>query len=181
MRASDFLERLKKKDFFKEFEKENPDAYFCAIFCILNKDEREGDQINIDFYVPSKNKVAYSESPFQEIRFSEQENKELKELKSLNKISVDLEDLWEVVERVKKEKNIEQHTGKIIGVLTEGVWNLICMSSSFDLLKIKLNPETKEILEAKKESLSDMVKIKKNKKFKHLKINKPFVYHKKRK
>ncbi len=161
MKASDFLERLKKKEFFKEFEKENPDACLCAIFCILNKDEREGDKINIDFFVPSKNKVAYSESPFQEIRFSEQENKDLKELKQLSKISVDLEDLWEEVERVKKEKKIEHNTGKIIGVLTEGVWNLTCMSASLDLLKIKLNPTTKEILEAKKESLGDMVKIQK--------------------
>ena len=161
MKAVDFLERLKKKEFFKEFEKENPDSYLCAFFCILNKEEKEGDKINIDFFIPSKKKVAYSESPFQDISISSEENKNLGELKQLDKIKIDLEDLWNEVERVKTEKGLKHNTGKIIGVLTEGVWNLTCMSSSLDLLRIKINPITKEIINVKKESLAEMIKIKK--------------------
>jgi hypothetical protein len=161
MRAVDFLERLKKKDFFKEFEKENPDAFLCAFFCILNKDGGEGDKVNIDFFIPSKKKIAYSESPFCEILFSQEEKEGLKELKKLDRINIDLEDLWNEVERVKKEKKIQHNTGKIIGVLTDGQWNLTCMSSSLDLLRVKLNPITREILEAKKENLGNMIKIKK--------------------
>jgi hypothetical protein len=163
MRAIDFLGRLKKKDFFKEFEKENPDAFLCAFFCILNKDEREGDKINIDFFVPSKKKIAYSESPFQEILVSQEEKKDLRELKKLDKINIDLEDLWEEVERVKKEKKIEHNTTKIMGVLTEGGWNLTCMGHSLEMLRIKLDSLKRTILDAKKESLTDMIKIEKRK------------------
>lgn len=161
MKAIDFLKKLEGKDFFKEFKKENPDAFLCAFFCILNKQETEGDKINIDFFVPSKNKIAFSESPFSEIQLSEQESKDLKELKDLDKLQIDLQDLWEEIETVKQQKNIKHNTGKIIGVLTQESWNLTCMGSSLDLLKIKINPYTKQVLEAKTENLSDMIKIQK--------------------
>ncbi len=161
MKSIDFLKRLESKEFFKEFKKDNPDAYLCAIFCILNKEETEGDKINLDFFIPSKKKVAYSESPFGEIFYSQEENKEYAELKSLKDITIDLEDLWTEVEEIKKKKEIQHSTGKIIGVLTEKEWNLTCLSASMDLLKIKIDSKTKEIISAKKESLSDMIKIQK--------------------
>lgn len=159
MKALDFLKRLEGKDFFKEFKKENTDAYLCAIFCILNKEETEGDKINLDFFIPSKKKIAFSESPFNEICFSADEGKEYLELKSLAEIKIDLEDLWEAVERVKNEKNIQHNTGKIIGVLTNNEWSLTCLSPSMELLKLRLNPLTREIVSFKKESLGDMIRI----------------------
>lgn len=160
MRAKDFLKRLEGRDFFKEFKKENPDAYLCAIFCILTKQETEGDKINIDYFIPSTKKVAYSESPFDSITFSEERGKEYSELKGLSELKIDIEDLWDEVERVKKEKKIVHNTGKIMGVLTNDEWSLTCLSPSIDLLRIKINPKTREIVSTKKESLGDVVKIK---------------------
>lgn len=165
MKAVDFLNKLEGKDFFKEFKEKYVDFYLCAFFCILNKDEKQGDKINIDFFVPSEKKVAFSESPFSEISFSEhQENKEFKKLTDLKKLKIDLEDLWDEVERVKNEKKLTHNTGKIMGVLTADCWNLTCFSNGLDLLRIKLNPFTKEIIETKQESLNDMIKIKQTKK-----------------
>ena len=162
MKAVNFLDKLKEKEFFKDFEKKYPDSFLCAFFCTLNKEEKEGDKINIDFFVPSEKKIAFSESPFSEIKFSEQEeNKELKKMNNLKNLKIDLEDLWDEVEREKKEKDIQHNTGKIISVLTTDCWNLTCLSDSLELLRIKIDPFTKEILQTKKESLSDMIKIQK--------------------
>ncbi len=161
MKAVDFLKRLEGKDFFKEFKKENEDLYLCAVFCILSKEETEGDKVTLDFFVPSKKKVAFSESPFESICFSEEEGKEFSEIKDLGKIEIDVEDLWNEVEEIKKAKTISHNTGKIIGVLTNDEWNLTCLSPSIDLLRIKISPKTKEVLSIKKESLGDMMKIKK--------------------
>lgn len=162
MRSVDFLKRLEGKEFFKEFRKLHPDQFLCAIFCILNKAETEGDKITLDFYVPSKNKIAYSESPFNEILFSEQENSSLSKLDDLNKISIDLEDLWSKVEEIQKDKKLNLNIGKIIGVLTKGSWNLTCISSSLELLKIKLDSFSGKVLDMKKEGLGDMIKIQKS-------------------
>jgi hypothetical protein len=161
MKAVDFLRRLEGKEFFKEFKKENEDLHLCAVFCILSKEETEGDKVTLDFFIPSKKKVAFSESPFESICFSEEEGKEYPEIKELDKIKMDVEDLWEEVERIKKEKKVSHNTGKIIGVLTNEEWSLTCLSPSIDLLRIKVNSKTKEVLSIKKEGLGDMIKINK--------------------
>jgi hypothetical protein len=159
MGVIDFVRRLESKDFFREFKKENPDIYICAIFCILNKEETEGDQINVDYFIPSKKKIAYSQSPFTEMLLSEEEGKEYSNLGDLTRIKIDLEDLWIMLEDVKKERSITHNTGKIIGVLTKDNWNLTCLSPNMELLKIKLDPRTKQTISTHKENLSDMIRI----------------------
>lgn len=159
MRAIDFLKRLESKEFFKEFKKENQDIFLCAFFCILDENELEGDKIHIDYFLPSKKKIVYSESPFQELVFSQEEKLEMKELKNLESIKIDLEDLWIFLEEFKREKNIQHSTGKIIAVLTSEGWNLTCLSKGLDLLRIKVDAFTKEVKSFKKEGLGDLIRI----------------------
>jgi hypothetical protein len=163
MKAIDFLKRLESKEFFKEFKKENPDFFLCAFFCILDKKESEGDKVHIDFFIPSKKKIVYSEFPFQNFCFSQDEKVKMSLLEKLDLIKIDLGDLWEFIEELKKEKNIQHITEKIIAVLTKDEWSLTCLSPTLDLLRLKINVFTKEVKEIKKEGMADIIRIQKTK------------------
>jgi len=46
-----YLEKLENSEVFKNFKKENPEAYLCSAFFIIDKSGRDNKQ-HFDFYVP---------------------------------------------------------------------------------------------------------------------------------
>jgi hypothetical protein len=159
MKICEFLARIEKKEFFERFKREFSDSFLCAVFCILTKSEKEGDKIHFDFYIPSKKKVAFTESPFSEICFSQEDGKEFSELKDLEHLKVDILDLWDEIEKIKKDKGITNKTSKLIGILAGDSWNLTCLSDSLEIIKLKINAYTKEILSIRKAGLGEFMKI----------------------
>lgn len=155
------LERLKHKPGYEKFIKENKDAFLYAIFCILSNNEKEGDKIQFDFFIPSSKKIAYSEYPFDEIKVQNQETNVISKRLELEKIQIDTENLWEIVEKLKSENKDSSTTTKIMGVLREETWDLTCTTATIDILRIKLNAVTKECISYKKENLTDFIQIRK--------------------
>ena len=51
-----YLEKMQSFDAFKKFKKENPKAYFCSGFFIIDK-EGKNNQSHLDFFVPEENKI----------------------------------------------------------------------------------------------------------------------------
>jgi hypothetical protein len=160
MRSIEFLELLKNKEFFKKFEEENPDSYLCGVFCILNKEEKEGDKVSFNFFIPSKKQVALMESPYMDVCISKEE-REFKRLEDLDKIKVDLLDLWDIVEDAKKNIKLNSEIGKIIAFLNFENWDLTCFTSALDIIKIKIDSHTGKTLDVSKKSLFDSIAIQK--------------------
>ncbi|MEM4330660.1 MAG: hypothetical protein QW273_01470 [Candidatus Pacearchaeota archaeon] len=145
MIIKDFYKKLESKRIFKDFKKNNPDSYLFLVLAILSKNEKESDKIYFDFFVPSKKEIVYFEHPFTEVKRTEDNVNLTKEKINLEKLKVDLEDLWEILEKVKKEKEIKKSFDKIVAVLNMNKWVLKCFSESLDYLKFEIDINTKKI------------------------------------
>ena len=164
VKSQHLFDRLKQKRAYEKFTKDNPDAFLYAVFCILSTNELEGDKIQFDFYLPKIEKIAYSEYPFDEITIQAQKSKlEAKQLNLAN-ISLDIESIAETIKKIQTEKKDNCAITKTIGVLREGLWDFTCTTQTLDILRIKVNPQTEEIIDYKKENLTNFIQIKKAKK-----------------
>jgi hypothetical protein len=161
MNSLPLLERLKQKPGYEKFIKENKDAFLYALFCILSNNEKEGDKIQFDFFIPSKKKIAYSEYPFDEIKVQAQETEVVSKLLELEKTKIDVENLWEIVEKIQLVNKDNSVVTKIMGVLREEVWDLTCTTAAIDILRIKANAITGECINYKKENLANFIQIRK--------------------
>jgi len=50
-----YFEKLHHSEEFKKFIKENPKAYFCSGFVVIDKEKNE-NKIHLDYFVPGKKK-----------------------------------------------------------------------------------------------------------------------------
>ena len=133
------FDRLKQKSGYSKFMKDNPDAVLYAIFCILSVNEKEGDKIQFDFFIPRLKKIAYSEYPFDEIKVQREPAEfEAKEI-NLKDIKIDIEDLWQTLRNIQQQNNDHSKIDKIIGILRKDLWELICISQDLSVIKLKIN------------------------------------------
>ena len=51
-----YLEKLHSSEDFQEFEKENPKAYICSCFFILDK-ENKNNKVHFDYFLPEGKKI----------------------------------------------------------------------------------------------------------------------------
>ena len=155
------LERLKQKQGYVKFMKDNKESFLYAIFCILSNNEKEGDKIQFDFFNPKTKKIAYSEYPFDEIKVQNQETAVVSKILDLETTKIDVEDLWKVVEKIQLVNKDNSVITKIMGVLREETWDLTCTTACIDLLRIKVNAITGECISYKKENLTNFIQIRK--------------------
>ncbi len=58
MNSQFLLEKLKASEEFKNFKKENPAAYLCSGFFVIDMENKEtGNQYHFDFFVPESKKT----------------------------------------------------------------------------------------------------------------------------
>jgi hypothetical protein len=160
-KSSQLLERLKQKPGYEKFIAANPDAFLYAMFCIVSANEKEGDKIQFDFYLPKEKKISYSEYPFDEVKVQNEETKFIPKPINIDNFKIDVEDLWNVVEKIQNEKNDKSVINKIIAIFKEDCLDLTCMTISLDFIKIKVNQYSGECIDFKKENLSNLVQIRK--------------------
>jgi len=150
MKISELLTDLKEKESYKNFKKENPEAFFCSAMLVLG----DSDKIDLNFFIPGKNKISSFAMPFSSIINHPEEIKNQKEIKDLN-FKVDISNL---------KKSAEDKTGKkfsrLIAVLHDGVWNLTCLNG-LEMNRMNINAYTGETKQKEKGNLMDMVRIKK--------------------
>lgn len=148
MKIAQLLNELKQKDFYKSFSRENPDAFFAAGFFVL--DDSGEDKYQLDFFIPSKNKIAVAEFPFSKIKIHEDEIANASRLKIAK---VDIHDLRRIVDETKKERGIELKINKIIALLKDDLWQLTCLPQGLDILKIHIDSQSGEIKVCEKVNL----------------------------
>ena len=162
MKISELLTRIEKEDFYKKFKSENQDSYVCAMLCILSKNEREGDKIQLDFYMPSKKKLAFTEYPFNQMQFPKETVEKMTKLKN-DEMAFEVNELWEIIENAKKQKDTFHNTRKIIGILKDDRWILTCLDDMMGIIKLNINSLTGKIEKFEKGNLTDFMGFKKTK------------------
>lgn len=137
--------KITNSEEFKEFEKNNPDSILTSVF--LNKDTWE-----FNFY--SKNKMITFSEVNNLIKTEESEIYEKQEIEKLelNKVKFELE---EAKKLAKNLMNDEKITKQIIVLQQKQVpyWNITYITSGLNVFNIKINAETKEIIDQKFENI----------------------------
>jgi len=156
--------RLEKSNEFKKFKAENPDAFLCAGFFIINLkanifeyslDFRNDKQI-FTFKIPENENAS--------ILITNDEI--MDKSKPLDKITLDtnldLEDLQEIIEEQLKLNSIKNKLEEFIAVLqnldNQIVWNLTILCEGFTIINAIINSETRGIIKFEKRNLMDFVK-----------------------
>lgn len=136
---------------YKEFKKENPEAFFCSAMFVLG----DADKIDLNFFLPTQKKISSFAMPFASLTNHQEEIKEQNEIQNLD-FKVDADNLKESAEA----KTGKKFT-KLIAVLQKGNWNLTCLNG-LDMSRMNIDAYTGELEKKDEGSLMDMVRFKKN-------------------
>jgi len=149
------LEEIRESCEFREWKTKHNKAFFCSAF--LDKNWK------IDFYDPDTDKIT---TFFLDNRVLLDEGevfksgKDIKEL-DLDKVKVDLKKALAIITKILDEKYREQsETRKIIILqnIERPIWNITYIMSSLNILNVKIDARTGEILN---EEFGQLLKFKK--------------------
>ena len=170
MNLSNLLSKLEKSQTYQDFHKENPDAFFCAAFLIMNLKQNTSEN-SLDFRDEKdifSFKILDNEIVLQKELLIENPNqKPLEKIdeKKIGKLNVDIEDLQKSAEKELKKNKMENKLEEIIAVLQSDsnalVWSLTCMCAGFAIVSIKIDALSGNILKFDKKNLLDFVSVKK--------------------
>lgn len=161
MKIKPYVSRLHASPVFKEFQQKYSDAFLVAGFFVL--DFETGKHLHqIDYYVPSKKKFA-AFTLDNKIVLQLMNTMDKKRPQALDmQTNIDLDALQGIIQDEMKNRSITQSIKKLIAVVqtVEGkkVWNVNCVLSGMDLLKVHVEDDSETILKMERSSLLDYIK-----------------------
>ncbi|MDH3353333.1 MAG: hypothetical protein OEL87_02705 [Nanoarchaeota archaeon] len=158
MKIQDLVEELQEKQSYQNFKVENPSAFFAAGFFILDVKETQ-EQIQLDFFLPEKERIAAFEFPFTEAKIFDEKVNPMSP--QTTDIKIDLDDIGPISKEIIKENGSAIIPTKIIAILKDNQWNLTCMDDMLGMVRIKLDALTGKKIDFSKGSLMDFMGIKK--------------------
>ena len=162
MKVSQLVEELQDSTPYKTFIEQNPDAYFCAAFLILDLTNKT-EKIQLDYLIPKENHIAAFEFPFNNELNPKIHKDKISQMKPQStELKVDIDNLEQKVKEVISNNESSIRPTKIIAILSNNTWNLTCMNDHLGIVQIKLDATSEEkIEEFKKGSLMDFMGFKK--------------------
>ena len=154
------LEKLKKTIEEVEESKEHKDEFLCSAFMMSVIKDIENEEWQIDYYKKGKDRISsYKkvngkiEQINKEEEIFKEEEAEIKPLE-IEKVRIDFEEARKKGEEELKNRNEEAN--KIIVILQqedEPIWNITLLTTTFNMLNMKISAETGEVKEKKFVSL----------------------------
>ena len=157
-----YLEKLHGSDEYKEFILENPRAYLCSGFFVIDK-EKSWDEYNFDYYVPSAKKMF----SFKLGKGIELVPIDMFDKRVPGKLSLDcdfkLEEIENIVVKRMEQENIKNKIQRLLFSLQnlDGKDFLVgtVFISGLGILKMNIDLSTKKITDFDRKSFFDMMKI----------------------
>ncbi len=156
-----FMDKLEKSKEYQQFKKEYPDNFLIAGFFVI--DLEAGQNIHqLDFYIPSKKKVAaFNMDGKVNMQMLSLMGQKVPEKLDSN-TNIDLDAIAGILGDEMHNRGISEEIKKIVAVLqsSEGkkIWNLNCVLTGMEILKSKIEDDSKSILKVEKSSLMDIMK-----------------------
>ncbi len=174
------LEKLKNSEEFKNFKKENPTAYLCSGFFVVDMENKEtGNQYHLDFFVPESKKTFSFElenKNLQRVLNSSSTQQEVEEIKLvplerqeqvLEKVSLssnfDFDEMEKIILREMEFKKINNKIQKMIFSLQNIKGRDLLLGtifvSGFGMVKANIDLKDRRIIDFEKKSFWDMLNI----------------------
>ena len=161
MKIQPYVSKLHSSAQYKDFQDKYKDAFLAAGFFVI--DFETGNNLHqIDYYVPSSKKFA---------AFTLDKGVKVQLLKSMDKkapgkldmkTNIDLDALQGIILDEMKNRNITHTIKNMIAFIQnhdgKNVWNVNCVLSGMDLLRVHVEDSSQTILKMEKSSLMDYVK-----------------------
>ena len=162
MKIQPYVQKLEASSQYKKFRKDYSDAFLVAGFFVLDY-ESDASIHQIDYYVPSKRKVAaFNLDGDVEVRLLDMMHKEKVPEKLDLKTKVDLDTLKGILEDEMKNRNITESIKKCIAVIQvvdgKKLWILSCVLSGMEILKAHVDDESRTVLKMERPSMLDYFK-----------------------
>jgi len=158
MNLFEVMRRVEDSKVFKRFKKENPGAYFCAAFFIMDLETKE-DKRQLDYYVSSTDVMTFS-IVNDKVEAAKAELPKKEKIPAIGMQAVKLDE-EKAIDLAKKESEIGEFT-KVIAVLQnlEGkdIWNLSCIKG-LQMMRYHVLASDGKVIKKEKINLMDMMKI----------------------
>ncbi len=163
MNSQFLLEKLKDSETYKEFIKENKDAYLCSGFFVIDLENKgAGNQYHFDFFSPSSGKT-FSFEMENEMKLIPLERYE----QILEKVSLsfgfDFDKIEKIISTEMELKNIKNKIQKMIFSLqnVKGKEMLLgtIFISGFGMVKVNIDLKENRITDFEKKSFWDMLNV----------------------
>jgi hypothetical protein len=163
MKFQFYFEKLLESKDFKKFIKENKDAFLCSGFFVIDKKE-EGNKQNIDYYVPSINKMfSFKMDDKVEIVPVEDFGENFKPEKIPDNVDFDFTEVEDLIlDKMEKEQIKNKIEKLLFSLQAKDKKNYLLGTifiSSLGILKIRIDLDEKNIIDFEKKSFFDMMKI----------------------
>lgn len=159
-----YLEKLNSSDVFKEFIKENPDAFFCSGFFSIDRQGSDNQQ-HFDFFVPKTNEM-FSFKLEDGIEKLPMENFQGVPEKILE-VDFSLENVERIISNEMEKKDVKGKIRKIFLSLQRNQDKHFIIATVFisvmGLVRIDIDVSNMKIVFFEKKSFMDMVRIVKKK------------------
>lgn len=134
-----YKEKLENSKQFKQFKKNNPQAYLASAFFTFDL-VKNTQESQLDYFNKGKFMTFQLDN---EIIMKEQEPMKKANPKNLPDSSLDLAKLPEIVKKQLEKNKVQEKPSKIIAILTcednQPIFSLNCITSSMSVIKIKLD------------------------------------------
>tara|TARA_Y100000310_G_scaffold27990_1_gene26614 strand:+ start:7190 stop:7696 length:507 start_codon:yes stop_codon:yes gene_type:complete len=161
-----YSEKLSSLEEFKNFMKENPNAYFCSGFFVIDKDIKNSDnKIHFDYYIPNSKKMfSFQLENGIKIVALEKIDEKIPE-KISGEYGFEFEEIEKIIEERMKKENLKNKIQKIMLSLQkiDGKNCIIAtvFISMLGMLKVNISLPNKEITNFEKKSFFDIMKVSK--------------------
>lgn len=162
MKFSDYLEKVQADKSYKDFISENPEAYLCAAFFIV--DYKDGkDESSIDYFNPKDRKiVAFTLGKDIQARPLDVVQRGISPLKINENVQVEIEQIKGMLTDDMHNRGITNEIQKIILILQTTnnnlIWHCTAFLSGMNLLKVDIEDKSKSVIFMEKLTLIELLK-----------------------
>lgn len=161
MKIQPYVQKLQASPVYKDFQVKFKDAFLVAGFFVI--DFETGANVHqIDYYVPSKKKfAAFTLDKAVQMQIMNAMDKRTPEVMDM-KTNIDLDALHGIITDEMKNRSITQSIKKMIAVVQNQkgnkVWNVNCILSGMDILRVHVDDASQTILKMDRASILEYMK-----------------------
>lgn len=149
MKIKEMFSELETRECYKEFKEKFPDSFLSAGFFMIGDG---GNKFQLNFFLPNQKQIVSFEYPFASYKLYE--DKIENEMKmDFDNLTVDLDRLEDFI-----NKTLNKKVGKIIALIKGGIWNITCLTG-FEVLRVKIDAMSGNVIEKSNGMLSDFVRF----------------------
>lgn len=159
-----YIEKLNSSDEFAEFRRENPDAYLCSCFIVVDK-EGDDSKVHLDYYAPKDKKImSFHTESMKKIPLDAADERIPEKIPG--DVDVDFNEVENLISEKMREEDVTSKLQKIIlSMQNKNGTNFLIGTvfiSMLGMIKLSIDLSEMKIIDFEKKSFFDIMKIVKN-------------------